>query len=56
MFLQNFDASKKEMVAEEKRVHEKTHQILINVNDAGLAHVFDFFDRWRAPFDKYRDL
>ena len=56
MFLQNFDASKKEMIEEEKRVHEKTHEILINVRDTGLDPVFNYFDKWRAPLDEYRDL
>jgi len=56
MFLQNFDASAKEMMSEEKRVHQKTHEILLNIRIPGLADVLEFFDKWREPFDGLRDF
>ena len=56
MFLQNFDASVEEMMTEEKRVHQKTHEILQSVTVDGLHHVLDFFDKWRATFDGFRDF
>ena len=54
MFVQNFDASEKEMMAEEKRVHSKTHDILTDVRISGLEKVLDFFNQWREPFGELR--
>ena len=51
-FLQNFDASPEEKIAEEARVHEDTHQILRNVQVPGIPTVLDFYHQWRQPFDK----
>ena len=50
-FIQSFDASDKEKIAEEKRVHEKTHEILSAVKVAGLTTVLKFYNKWRTTFD-----
>ena len=50
-FLQNFDASEEERMAEEKRVHKFTHDILSPVRLDGVPFVLDFYRRWRAPID-----
>jgi hypothetical protein len=54
-FLQNFDASPQEMMAEETRVHEITHEILTPVQVAGLADVLKFYEQWRQPIDNLRN-
>ena len=48
-FLQNFYASVEEKNAEEKRVHEKTRQILKPVNVAGIDEVLKFYRQWVLP-------
>lgn len=53
-FLQNFEASPAEQVAEEGRVHIKTRKILSAVRLAGLDAVFDFFANWYQPIDDLR--
>jgi len=50
-FLQNFDASPEKRAAEETRVHEKTHEILNNINIKGLKDVLDFSNQRCVPFD-----
>lgn len=50
-FLQSFDASPDEKLAEEARVHERTHAILSIVNIPGLETVLDFYHNWRTPID-----
>ena len=45
-FLQNFDASPHEKMAEERRVHENTYQVLDNVRVPGMADVFKFYEQW----------
>jgi len=55
-FLQNFDASPQEMLLEETRVHEITHEILIPVRVAGLTDVLKFYAKWRKPIDNMRNL
>jgi hypothetical protein len=47
-FLQGFDASAEERLSEEKRVHERTHDILSTIRLTGLATVLDFYKDWRA--------
>jgi hypothetical protein len=47
-FLQGFDASAEERLSEEKRVHERTHEILSTIRLTGLATVLDFYKDWRA--------
>ncbi len=54
-FLQSFDASPEETLAEEKRVHAKTRKILIPVNIAGLPDVLEFYSKWNRPFEGLRD-
>ncbi len=47
-FLQNFNASDTEKVAEEARVHEHTHEILKNLNIPGIKPALNFFKKWCA--------
>lgn len=51
-FLQKFDAPLTEKMAEEMRVHEKTHEILSRIGIDGLTPVLDFFADWRCPPDE----
>ena len=51
-FLQFFDAPAEERTAEEKRVHQKTHEILELLQIPGLAAVLQFYNEWRIPYDK----
>lgn len=51
-FLQGFDASPEERLAEEKRVHEKTHAILHGVSLSGLPAVLGFYDDWRTVYEQ----
>jgi hypothetical protein len=55
-FLQNFDASSEERMAEEKRVHRRTHDILHPVQIEGLSDVLEFYNDWRVPYEDLRDL
>jgi hypothetical protein len=51
-FLQHFDAPLKEKLAEEKRVHITTHDILSRVRIEKMAPVLDFYKDWRlAPHE-----
>jgi hypothetical protein len=50
-FLQNFFASSEEKNAEEKRVHEKTRQILKLFNITGIDEVLKFYHQWVIPLD-----
>jgi len=50
-FLQSFDASPEEKLAEESRVHEKTHEILKTIKFSGLTDVLKFYNKWCMPFD-----
>ena len=54
-FLQSFDASHDEKIAEESRVHHDTHQILEKVQVDGMTTVLNFYNQWRQPFDKLRN-
>ena len=53
-FLQSFDASAEERMAEEKRVHYRTHKILEPVQIAGLQNVLEFYNDWRVPYEDLR--
>jgi len=55
-FLQNFNASNEEKLAEETRVHSNTHEILKSVKLPGLSNVLKFYDKWRVPVDKFDEL
>lgn len=50
-FLQNFNASADEKLAEERRVHEITHQILAPVRLANLPAVLEYYQQWRSPLE-----
>jgi hypothetical protein len=50
-FLQNFEASDDERMAEEKRVHRKTHEILCPLRITGLNAVLSYYSRWHDGFD-----
>jgi hypothetical protein len=54
-FLQSFDASMQEMLAEETRVHEITHEILLQVRVEGMSDVLKFYEQWRQPIDDLRN-
>lgn len=53
-FLQSFEASAEERMAEEKRVHQRTHDILQPVQIQGLKKVLDFYNDWRVPYEDLR--
>jgi len=55
-FLQNFDASQFEKMAEEARVHELTHEILSPVLISGLGDVLKFYAGWRQPIEALRNV
>ena len=55
-FLQHFDASAEEKLAEEHRVHQSTHEILASLRLAGLKHVLGYFQQWRLPLESLSDL
>ena len=50
-FLQAFEASPDERLAEEKRVHTRTREILRAVNLPGLRAVLDFYQDWRRVYE-----
>jgi len=54
-FLQSFEASDGERMAEEKRVHQRTHEILKPVQVKGLPRVLEFYNDWRVPYEGLRD-
>jgi hypothetical protein len=54
-FLQNFNASPNEKLAEEHRVHHITHQILANVPLSGLDAVMGYYRSWRTPLESLSD-
>ena len=47
-FLQNFEASPREKLAEETRVHSRTREILKGISISGMPQVFEFYDHWRV--------
>ncbi len=55
-FLQSFDATPNEKLAEEHRVHEITHQILLSVRMEGLDSVIAYYHRWRSPLENLSDV
>lgn len=54
-FLQNFTATQKETMIEEKRVHDITHDILRNIQISGISVVFRFYEKWRRPIEELQD-
>jgi len=51
-FMQNFVATEDEKMAEERRVHEKTHIILKGTPVPGIDIVLEYYRFWRKPFDE----
>jgi hypothetical protein len=50
-FIQFFDATSEERMAEEKRVHALTHSLLEAVPVSGMDAVLEFYSEWRIPYD-----
>jgi hypothetical protein len=50
-FIQFFDATSEERMAEEKRVHALTHGLLEAVPVSGMDAVLEFYSEWRIPYD-----
>jgi hypothetical protein len=55
-FLQSFDATPEDRMAEEKRVHDKTHAILDKVRIAGITNVLKFYRKWRLPYEELHQV
>jgi hypothetical protein len=51
-FLQGFDASADERLAEEQRVHARTHDILLDLKLPGLTDVLHFYRDWRRVYEQ----
>ena len=51
-FLQGFDASADERLAEEQRVHARTHDILLGLKLPGLPDVLHFYSDWRRVYEQ----
>jgi hypothetical protein len=51
-FVQNFEASSDEKLAEERRVHALTHQILAPVSMPGISSVLSFYRQWQSPIEE----
>jgi hypothetical protein len=51
-FLQGFDASADERLAEEQRVHARTHDLLLGLKLPGLPDVLDFYRDWRRVYEQ----
>ena len=52
-FLQSFEASPDEKMAEEARVHHLTHEILFPESISGMSHVLAFYEQWRQPLESF---
>ena len=55
-FLQSFDATPEDRMAEEKRVHDRTHKILDKVRIAGISNVLKFYRKWRLPYEELHQV
>jgi len=55
-FLQNFEASPKQMMAEEAYVHQITRGILDSINVFGMKRVLKFYEKWHKPIDDLKKL
>jgi hypothetical protein len=55
-FLQSFDASAEDRMAEEKRVHDKTRMILSDLQINGISDVLRFYDNWRMPYEELQQV
>ena len=54
-FLQNFHATPDEKQIEEKRVHDKTHEILCDIKLPGISQVIELSKSWQIPLDSLTD-
>jgi len=54
-FIQNFEASPAERLAEEARVHQHTRTLLAKVRLEGIKAVLDFYHKWSQPLDNLRN-
>jgi len=54
-FEQSFEASAQERMAEEKRVHRRTHEILKPIQIAGLQNVLEFYNDWNVSYEGLSD-
>jgi hypothetical protein len=54
-FLQNFHATPDEKQIEEKRVHDKTHDILCDIKLPGISQVIELSKSWQIPLDSLTD-
>lgn len=52
-FLQSFEATPKEKIMEEARVHHATHEILSKIQVHGIADILIFYDKWREPIEAF---
>ena len=55
-FLQSFDASAEDRMAEEKRVHHKTRMILSDIQITGISDVLRFYDHWQMPYEELQQV
>ena len=55
-FLQSFDASPEDRMAEEKRVHHKTRKMLSNIRISGILDVLKFYDNWGMPYEELHQI
>ena len=55
-FLQSFDASAEDRMAEEKRVHDKTRMILGDLQITGISDVLRFYDNWHMPYEELQQF
>jgi hypothetical protein len=55
-FIQNFDATSDEKIAEEHRVHALTHHILAPLSIPDMAAVLSYYQQWRQPIEGLSDL
>jgi hypothetical protein len=51
-FLQGFEASAEERMAEEQRVHARTHDLLLALKLPGLSDVLCFYRDWRRVYEQ----
>jgi hypothetical protein len=55
-FQQAFEASPKEKILEEAKVHELTQSILSPSSIKGMKAVLGFYKEWRGPLDRVREM
>jgi hypothetical protein len=55
-FLQSFEALPAARIAEEKRVHEKTRNLLGALRIPGISEVLEFYNGWDMPYEELHNL